>query len=53
MGSKACSENKAQLTLLDVVEKPPTWAGYKLEELHLEDIEARTQRLEKAAEPYR
>lgn len=50
--------NNAKLTLLDVVDKIPTWAGKKQDQVrwdktHQADMEARKQRLEKAAAPYR
>lgn len=49
--------NTAKLTLLDVVDKMPTWAGERKDRLkwgkiHKADIKARKQRLDKAAEPY-
>ena len=55
---KLAKKNKAKLTLLDVVEKPPTWAGYRKERLEWDklqrkEIETRIQRLDKAADPHR
>ena len=54
---KLAVKNKAKLTLVDVVEKPPSWAGYRSErldwdKLHRADIADRTQRLEQAADPH-
>lgn len=50
--------NEAKLTLLDVVEKIPTWAGgrsdrAKWDKIHQADIESREHRLERAAKAYR
>ncbi len=49
--------NNAALTLLDVVDKIPAWAGrrqdrLKWDKIHQADIEARMQRLDIAAAPY-
>ncbi|MCF6276173.1 MAG: universal stress protein [Robiginitomaculum sp.] len=56
--AKLALSNNAKLTLLDVVDKIPTWAGQrkdrlKWDKIHQADMEARKQRLDKAAEPYR
>lgn len=49
--------NGARLTLLDVVDKIPTWAGkrsdrLKWEKIHQADMEGRAERLERAAKLY-
>jgi len=56
--AELAQRNSAELTLLDVIDKIPTWAGqkkdrFKWDKIHQADIDARKQRLEKAAEPYR
>ncbi len=56
--AKLALSNNAKLTLLDVVDKIPTWAGQrkdrlKWDKIHQADMEARKQRLDKAADPYR
>jgi len=50
--------NGATLTLLDVADKIPSWAGQrsdrvKWDKIHQADIESRKERLERAAKPYR